>query len=98
MPLRPSLKCSTIQFGDGSGVLLTAPHGIWLNRQNHPVHKPEVFTTSIASSVALSHGCSHCVWSDEERVKNEFRTRADKRNMDPNYSPGGGLKISPWFR
>ena len=38
------------------------------------------------------------MWSDEERVKNEYRSRADHENTDPNYTPGYELKMSPWFR
>jgi hypothetical protein len=53
------LRCSTVLVADGGGVLVTAPHGIWLNRQGHPVHKPEVFTTFIASAMAQVRGSVH---------------------------------------
>ena len=89
----------TVESSDGaSGLLFTAPHGVFVHRPGHADHKPEVYTTFLAVSFAELTGSSYAVWSASERCKSDIRSAPDAANIDPNYAAESNLSELPWNR
>ena len=89
----------SVESSDGaSGLLFTAPHGVWVHRLGHADHKPEVFTTFLVVSFAALTGSSYAVWSASERCKSDIRSAPDAANVDPNYADESNLSELPWNR
>lgn len=72
-----------------AGVVFTAPHGIYLFRDNDVPHKPEDWTTFIAKTCAEWTSGYALVWSESERLKSELTRTACSSNRDPNYAIAG---------
>lgn len=72
-----------------SPFVFSAPHGVHLNRDGQPSHKPEDWTTFIAKALAIATSSTALVWSEAERVKSELTRAADPANRDPNYALAG---------
>ena len=88
-----------VESADGaSGLIFTAPHGIWVQRPGHADHKPEVYTTFLAVAMAATTDSSFAVWSSAERCKSDLRGRPDQGNVDPNFAAGTQLEDLPWNR
>ena len=89
----------TVESSDGaSGLLFTAPHGVFVHRPGHADHKPEVYTTFLAVAFAELTGSSYAVWSASERCKSDIRSAPDTANIDPNYAAESNLSELPWNR
>uniref|UniRef100_A0A0K6S7S9 N-formylglutamate amidohydrolase n=2 Tax=Chromera velia CCMP2878 TaxID=1169474 RepID=A0A0K6S7S9_9ALVE len=67
-------------------IIFTAPHGIALNRDHHPVHSRESYTTFLARSLA-EMGRHACVTWNEELSSRDVPsgTPAAPYLIDPNY-------------
>ena len=97
--LQRLMRLVTVESGDGSsGLLFTAPHGIWVQRDGHEHHKPEVYTTFLAVAMAQETASSYAVWSATERCKSDIRSGPDAANTDPNYAAEPQLSELPWHR
>jgi len=77
-------------------LLFTAPHGLWLHRDNHEDHKPEDYTSFLANDFGSSLGASVATWSAEEIAKSKQGGGADPDNRDPNYLHPDELALDPW--
>ena len=93
------LRC---QGPDKIPVIFTAPHNIGLVRDGMPDHKPEDYTSFLASEFATSSSGGFLVWSKREieRSKRWFLEHGgtvDPSNRDPNYLTLKDLEDpSPW--
>lgn len=95
-------------------VLVTAPHNIYLQRDGHPAHVMEEYTTLIAQRLARQLGGCCVSWSRAEQHRSELlwflakrRTTGDDwgsgvlldpRNRDPNYLLIEEVLENPWYR
>lgn len=95
-------------------VLFTAPHNMYLLRDDHPAHVMEEFTTLIAQRLARQLGGTCISWSRDEQRRSELlwllarhakpRTGDDQgfflnpQNRDPNYLLVDELLHNNWFR
>ena len=68
----------------GVPALFTAPHGIFLRREGEGVHKPEEWTTLIATQMAKVVGGISMTWCDAERTQSRLTRRPNGTNRDPN--------------
>lgn len=68
-----------------AAVLFTAPHGLWLHRDDHEDHKPEDYTSFLARDLAATAGACSLTWSQAEIDKSKQRSTPDELNRDPNY-------------
>lgn len=83
----------------GSHLLFTAPHGIFLERDNNPVHLPESYTSSLAHMFATAVGGSSLTWSP--RIINQInktKRAPDPLLRDPNYLLPSEVRKNVWNR
>jgi len=80
----------------GAAVLFTAPHGLWLHRDDHEDHKPEDYTSFLARDLAATAGALSLTWSQAEIDKSKQRSNPDELNRDPNYLSVAEHSTNAW--
>ena len=80
-------------------VLFTAPHGVFLRRDGEGVHKPEEWTTLLATRMAdATPGGVSMTWCEAERTRSRLLRRANPANRDPNCVTREEALTHPWGR
>lgn len=82
-----------------SKILFTAPHSIRLLRDNHQIHKKELYTKKLCIEFANIANAHYIAWDDKEikRVE-QLNDNIDNSNRDPNYLRDNELLKSWWTR
>eukprot|EP00123_Amoebidium_parasiticum_P009084 comp19225_c0_seq1/m.21987 comp19225_c0_seq1/g.21987 ORF comp19225_c0_seq1/g.21987 comp19225_c0_seq1/m.21987 type:complete len:345 (-) comp19225_c0_seq1:27-1061(-) len=79
-------------------MLITAPHGVYLLRDGHPVHKSEHFVSYLAQCFATHIGAVSLTWSDYERRRSRAERNPNPQLRDPNFLHVDELNTNPWFQ
>ena len=66
-------------------LIFTAPHAIYLHRDDQPDHKPEDHTGYLAEVLAEETGASCITWSSKEVSRSARTSAPNPSNRDPNY-------------
>ena len=90
-----SRRCTATSIGPAP-VLFTAPHAIYLYRDNAEVHKPEDLTGFLAEDFAASLGGSALMWSREVVSSSARTSQPQPEHRDPNYLRTDELAENPW--
>ncbi|EKX41974.1 hypothetical protein GUITHDRAFT_164279 [Guillardia theta CCMP2712] len=92
-------RLTALESADGSsGLIFTAPHGIFLHRPGHADHKAEVYTSTLAQTLAQDVDASFVIWSEQERSRSGFLQKPEPFNHDPNYVPDDIIAEVPFYR
>ena len=77
-------------------LVVTAPHAIFLSRDDAEVHQPESLTGWLCDSLATSLRAASITWSPAE-ISRSSQTRApNPQNRDPNHLLESELATNPW--
>ncbi|KAL1520330.1 hypothetical protein AB1Y20_021920 [Prymnesium parvum] len=74
----------------------TAPHAIYLCRDDAAIHKPEDLTGWLAESLAAASGGVALLWARAEVHLSARRAAPNPANRDPNYLHVDELEANPW--
>lgn len=77
-------------------LIFTAPHAIYLHRDDQPDHKPEDHTGYLAEVLAEETGASCITWSSKEVSRSARTSAPNPSNRDPNYLRCDELERNPW--
>eukprot|EP00756_Hemistasia_phaeocysticola_P003382 Hpha_TRINITY_DN12218_c0_g1::TRINITY_DN12218_c0_g1_i1::g.17155::m.17155 len=77
-------------------VLFTAPHCLYLCRDQHKDHPAEEYTGTLARGFAAAVGGGHLTWARHEQKRVNAKKRGCPSNRDPNFLLATELERSPW--